>query len=724
MVLQIGFRDRSAFLQSLQLFAMVAVIWFGLTSSLTLAQDREKKFEVGDLIEFEFHGKKQQQVVLEIVNSSGWCRVEADFLGRKVRHLIVPRDATLIRSATAEEFPEDYRTWTDATGKFKVEATVFELTDTEVKLLKKDEKVVTLPLDKLSEADRTHLTELRAKRASEVNPFEGGTPVRPGQPAGGVDSFAGGMPPTAAEPGPKVFENGELPIEGRTVKTAKEVALDSAEFSYVPGPQRDHVQDKSISLPPSRFSADYEGHTKSRLFYSGNSGELIAIYRTNPFQNSSQAILVDTSTEEVFGDFTLPFKEVNDVVVSPSKKSVITIHNPSGNNAGGLVFWKPDNDTLVPDKAWKFGDFSQPDRFTAHSSLFLDDQHLFTVGSHLALWDLENNKCIYSVTNPGAWVISRDNSHIVFFQKGSLWIMRLQDGAVVGRIQGDQNFMASLRVLEISPDGRSLVASSGGALHGFDLTNGQSLFSFDTGYAINSVVWADNSLLLVNGGRIVDPKLQVVVWNISLSPGLYRAQTGSTTWIVASDRVFGLELINDDRRQEIARNTSDLGAQELLAFGPGSRVSLAVELNHLGESSETVAGSLRERLEKLGFVVDDKAPLRLEAVVLRGQEVQEVVRDHFGSRFGPVQERIRYTPHTSYLKLKLNEEVLWQTSANYSASGPFLQMERNETPQDAATRLCKPNPAFFTNAAIPSRISRLPEDRPPGKSHITAAGLQ
>ncbi len=210
----------------------------------------------------------------------------------------------------------------------------------------------------------------------------------------------------------------------------------------------------------------------------------------------------------------------------------------------------------------------------------------------------------------------------------------------------------------------------------------------------------------------------------TLSPGLYRAQTGSTTGIVASDRVFGLELINENRRQEIARNTSDLGAQELLAFGPGSRVSLAVELHHLGKDSETVAGALRERLEKLGFVVDEKAPLRLEAVVLRGEELQEVVRDHFGSRFGPVHERIRYTPHTSYLKLKLNEDVLWQISANHSASGPFLQMARNETPQDAATRLCKPNPAYFTNAAIPSKISRLPKDRPPGKSHITAAGLQ
>ncbi len=714
-----------------RLLALVTLIGVGLLNGWVVAQNQAAKFKVGDRIEFEFHGEKQQQVVIELVGG-GWCRVEADFFGRKVRHLVPPRRAKLVSSAKPQGFPEEYRTWTDATGKFQVEATILDLTDTEVKLLKKDDKFITIALDKLSEADRTHLSEVRAKVAVETNPFEGGTSIQPSQPSGSVDSSLGGMQAPQAEPDLKVFGDGELPIEGRTVKIAKEVSLDSALFSYVPGPQREYVNDKSIDLPPARFSADYQPHTRSRLFYSGNSGELLAVYRTNPFHDTSQAILVDTDSDEVFGDFTLPFKEVNDVVVSPDKQSVVTIHNSFGVGSGGLVFWKLANDQLVPENAWKFGNFSQRDRFTAHSSLFVDDQHLFTIGSHLALWDLEKQVCVYSVSNPGAWGLSRDHSHIVFFQKGSLWILRLKDGTLVGQIRGQQKFMASLRNLDVSPDGRSLVASSGAAVHGFDLTNGQSLFSFETGYAINSVVWADNSLLLVNGGRIVDPKLQVVVWNFSLANELYRAQTGSTTWIVTPDRVFGLELINESRRQEIVRNTADLSAAEMLVFGRGSRISLAVELNHLGNASETVARALHERLEQLGFVVDEQAPLRLEAVVLRGSEKQEIVRDHFGPRigpgfgpgFGPVQERIRYTPHTSYLKLKMNDDVLWQVSTTYSASGPILRVERNETAQDAADRICQPKPAFFTDAAIPSTMARLPEDRPPGKSHITAAGVQ
>ncbi|MBL8888490.1 MAG: hypothetical protein JNL67_00830 [Planctomycetaceae bacterium] len=730
--------------------SLIASLLFLGFLGAAIGQDQTAMFEVGDLIEFEFHGKKQQQVVVE-VRQNGWARVEADFGDTKIGHMVLPGKGKLIRSAAAQEFAEDFRTWTDATGKFKVEATVYDLTETEVKLLKKDDKVVTIPISKLCEADKTFLSELRAKREAEVDPFAGGTAVKPRQPVGDDDMFAGGTPVEETPPALKTFPPGTLPIAGKAVKVANEIALDTAEFKYTPAEQPKHERDKSISLPQPKFAKEYEGHTNSRLFYSGNSGELIAVYRKNSFQNFSHTVLVDTKAEEIVGEYTLPFQEVNDIIVSPSKQSIVTIHNSAGSENGGIVFWKQVDGKLEPEQAWKFGAFGQQNRFTAHSSLFVDDQHLFTIGSHLALWDVASAKCLYCVSDPGAWVISRDNSHIVFFQKGSLWLMRLKDGEIVGRIQGDPKFIESLKMLEVSPDGKSLVAAAGNSLHGFDLTTGASLFSYDAGYNIASVIWADNSLLLVNNGLIVDPKLQVTVWNVAVTHGLYRAQTGSTTWIVTPDRVFGFELINDNRRNEIARNTAELKAEELLLYGPGSRISLSTDLAHLGVDSDNTAQQLREMLEKRGFVIDDSAPLRLEAVVRQGKEVEELVREGRGSLidplgrmdpfgpFGPIggfgrpdpfgrgggiHERIRYKPHSSHLVLKLNQDILWQASANYSAAGPVLTLEDGETPQDAANRLCRPNAKFFTNSTIPAKIARLPKDRPAGSTRITAAGVQ
>ncbi len=56
---------------------------------------------------------------------------------------------------------DKFRTWTDVSGTFQVEAELIEATAAEVKLkLKKDGKTVTVPVEKLSEQDREFLKSL------------------------------------------------------------------------------------------------------------------------------------------------------------------------------------------------------------------------------------------------------------------------------------------------------------------------------------------------------------------------------------------------------------------------------------------------------------------------------------------------------------------------------------------------------------------------------------
>lgn len=50
------------------------------------------------------------------------------------------------------------RTWTDATGKHKVEAELVGVADGKVTLRKTDGKTTTIALDKLSDADREYVT--------------------------------------------------------------------------------------------------------------------------------------------------------------------------------------------------------------------------------------------------------------------------------------------------------------------------------------------------------------------------------------------------------------------------------------------------------------------------------------------------------------------------------------------------------------------------------------
>lgn len=53
-------------------------------------------------------------------------------------------------------FAEDFRTWSDATGKHRREAQFVELKDGNVHLKKEDGTVIFLPIEKLSKTDQEY----------------------------------------------------------------------------------------------------------------------------------------------------------------------------------------------------------------------------------------------------------------------------------------------------------------------------------------------------------------------------------------------------------------------------------------------------------------------------------------------------------------------------------------------------------------------------------------
>lgn len=79
--------------------------------------------------------------------------------------IIKKRDLQSLMNAPSTEA----RIWTDATGKFKVKAELFEQTSTHVTLLTEKGKRVTLPIGKLSQEDQDFLAGITSKSA---NPFE------------------------------------------------------------------------------------------------------------------------------------------------------------------------------------------------------------------------------------------------------------------------------------------------------------------------------------------------------------------------------------------------------------------------------------------------------------------------------------------------------------------------------------------------------------------------
>ncbi|GAB6188180.1 SHD1 domain-containing protein [Thermopirellula anaerolimosa] len=79
----------------------------------------------------------------------------------------------LVASAAAE-----VRTWKDKTGKFSIRAELVESDGTTVKLKRADGKVISVPVDRLSDQDRQFL------EAQEKSAFGGAAPGEAGKMAG------------------------------------------------------------------------------------------------------------------------------------------------------------------------------------------------------------------------------------------------------------------------------------------------------------------------------------------------------------------------------------------------------------------------------------------------------------------------------------------------------------------------------------------------------------
>jgi hypothetical protein len=104
-----------------------------------------------------------------------------------------------LRSAFAET-----RTWTDASGKFKIEADFLEIVEGQVKLQRPDGKRMSLPLAKLSKDDQAYLKEEMKRRRNggggdSANPFQedgdaesarmGGSGIERGRGAAGIGGY-------------------------------------------------------------------------------------------------------------------------------------------------------------------------------------------------------------------------------------------------------------------------------------------------------------------------------------------------------------------------------------------------------------------------------------------------------------------------------------------------------------------------------------------------------
>jgi hypothetical protein len=92
---------------------------------------------------------------------------DSAIVGRRSIQLAPPELDQPAKPATMETAKAETRTWSDLTGKFKIDASFISLVDGKVNLRRADGKTLSVPLDKLSTADQAFVKQLQ----DAENPF-------------------------------------------------------------------------------------------------------------------------------------------------------------------------------------------------------------------------------------------------------------------------------------------------------------------------------------------------------------------------------------------------------------------------------------------------------------------------------------------------------------------------------------------------------------------------
>lgn len=115
----------------------------------------EQRFKPGDRVKLEFLGQQLEGEVTRLTGT-GWPYVKFTWRGREREQPFPPDRLEPVKKPAAIARP---RTWSDASGSFRVVATLVERTGTDVRLKKSDGTEITVPLAKLSEADQKWLDQ-------------------------------------------------------------------------------------------------------------------------------------------------------------------------------------------------------------------------------------------------------------------------------------------------------------------------------------------------------------------------------------------------------------------------------------------------------------------------------------------------------------------------------------------------------------------------------------
>jgi len=634
------------------------------------------------------------------------------------------------------------RSWSDKTGKFKIEGSLKSADVKTVQILKSDSKVIDVPVDKLSESDHAFVQGfLAAEKAlsgalpnpdeEDENPFKGGVPSN--SPSTDRPRRSPPTEPDRSESGEEPSEPGVIPKRKAGINGFKPLSIVPAREFWSVSPPR--------AFPEVTFEDAVIQTTLKKPFFAGlqvmGAGKLGTIV-LNSYQEGKH--------REAFGRFVVASAttaESSSVVEFPDPWRLLAMSSDGARFAAvrvegfdkgnDVAIFRIKDGKIIPEFQFTAGGGSWDE---LHWAAFLPNNRFATISQKhdLTLWDMENKIGPKAIKRGSTGTATKASitpaGELMAFAAGNaVAVMDTTEGKLVGCIKREE----PVYCVAFSPKA-DMIATLGP----FKIT----LFGMNDGKEIRTVPITDSN----PGAELTWLGKHLLVGNV-----LYDVERGVPLWTYETQAPkcvlgdFLLAGFGGDNSSSVGlfriphenalRVAQEIDPATSYALKPGDSISTEYDFGATPPGlQEKIREAVTAKIKAVGWTLNDSSQNILTIKLAQGksEEAEYFEQRGFGPVFRPFgfggqpsgpSEKVTYTPWTHTMTLKSQGKQVF--SNVYTIGAPHnLRDEKGVTTQSQVDSHCKPSPGYFTNAAIPPYMLKAEYQGGLGKSRIDASGLK
>ncbi len=351
---------------------------------------------------------------------------------------------------------DNVRTWSDTTGKFQIRAKFVEVSDGKVVLEREDGAQVTIPLDKLSEADRKVAADMM--KAAEESPFKITKPAKKAAKKKAADEESEEDHDEAGA------ESGAAKVVKVQWSDVKQVVLapthDKWSLSIEAPEQPASPKGRPVAFPGKR---DFFEHPKGPVINPVCQRAVVG-YILDKDKGETRVILCDLENGKVLGKGTTAGK-MTPLALNDGGTQVLMCRDEFGfGKHDRLETWTIGPSGITKVLQWIPEDDQKSRGRDIHWARYISEERLLTQSGSgkLTLWDAATAKPLYWLKVQGGChpALSPDRKYAAFATDKEIGMLDLAAGEVVALQPAPPEHFAS-PVFAFTPKGTRLACTHG-----------------------------------------------------------------------------------------------------------------------------------------------------------------------------------------------------------------------------------------------------------------------